>query len=64
MSDMRFFAFPDPALTKGSFHVRSDIDKPAPGRDIKPEFFAIGFHIFSSIFRIPGMILLESHLLR
>ena len=32
------------AFANGDFHFRGYVDKSAPGGDVEPEFFAIGFH--------------------
>jgi hypothetical protein len=37
-------AFAHAALPQAFLHLRGDIDQPAPGGDVEPEFFAVGFH--------------------
>jgi hypothetical protein len=37
------------ALSQAIFYIARDVDKSAPGWDVEPEFFSIGFHHFSSL---------------
>jgi len=37
-------AFHNPALSQAFHHLRRDIDKSPPGRDLKPQLFSIAFH--------------------
>jgi hypothetical protein len=38
----------DGAFSEALLHVRSDVDKGPPRRHLKPQFFSIAFHRFTS----------------